>query len=281
VLKSHQADRIALTSIILQVITMNPWIYPKWQPLLLQQGLGSFDQIWEFEAEFVESPNVGRGGHSGVALVELVGEDGGIERLYLKRQANHLTHGLGPLQRFPTARREFKNLMALRGQGFSVPDVIFFGERRVGRDWQAILLTRELYGKISLWDLLQQNEGDARAKWEFRRGLITQVADLVRRLHDLGYRHGALYPKHLFVNCDKPGDAISLIDLEKMRKTPFRRRAQLMDLDALNRRTTWFSRTDRLRYLCRYLSAEANAPIVRQWWRALTRRALARQNKSS
>ena len=211
-------QRIALTSIILQVIPMNLWIHPDWQSALAERGLNSLDEFWTAEAELVETPNEGRGGTSGVSLLSLPDKNGQKTRLFLKRQVDHLTHGLGPIGRYPTARREFHNLQSLQKAGFQVPEIVGFGERRTGKGWQAILLTRELTERVSLWELLHSGiTGESRWAKE-KRALIRAIASVVRRLHQSGYRHGSLYPKHIFVDPKRMDAEPALIDLEKMRK---------------------------------------------------------------
>ncbi len=229
-----------------------------------------FADVWAYEADFVETPNCGRGGSSGVVTAVFAGPDGHETRIFVKRQSNHLTRALGPFFRKPTARREFQNLIRLKAAGFTVPEVLFFAEERLAVGWRAVLITSELSGRLALSELVQtwQQQG-----WPSRGDvsrLIDQIAGVSRALHDLGYRHGSLYAKHLFVDPLNLGAAIGLIDLEKMRRTPFRNRARRLDLDALNRRTMGFSRSDRLRFLKIYL-ARQEATLPKLWKELATR----------
>lgn len=61
----------------------------EWQALLEQNGLGSFEALWNLKADWFEEPNHQRGGWSGVSRIELKRPDGSICGAFLKRQQNH------------------------------------------------------------------------------------------------------------------------------------------------------------------------------------------------
>ena len=61
----------------------------------------------------------------------------------------------------------------------------------------------------------------------------------------------------------------TLDDLEKARKAAFRSKKQLHDLDKLNRYSNYWTRTDRLAFLLRYLGEETCNSEVRNFLKKL------------
>jgi tRNA A-37 threonylcarbamoyl transferase component Bud32 len=83
----------------------------------------SFNDWWNCQGDWVEPPNVRRGGESGVQRV--AGENGVL--CYAKRQVGHLHRTLQhPLGR-PTIVRETKALRAWARLGVRVPQVLYSG----------------------------------------------------------------------------------------------------------------------------------------------------------
>jgi hypothetical protein len=205
--------------------------------------LDSAEKLWILDLPAVDAPNLGRGGRSWVVRLELPGGVGG----YLKRQEGHLCRSPRRfLRRLPTALREFEALRRLARAGLPAARPLVFARRGD----QALLLTREIEAMGSLDEVMPALSGRPRA------GLVRELALLVRRIHDLGQRHGSLYPKHLLVTSIEP-PAFGLIDLEKSRPVLLRFRAQLRDLDQLSRRAgPEFSRADRWRFLRAYVDGD-------------------------
>lgn len=81
----------------------------------------SFEHFWNQQGEWVEAPNVRRGGESGVQRIN--NTDG--ELLYAKRQTGHIYRSwLHPFGR-PTVLREQDALLALTRLGVRVPQLFF------------------------------------------------------------------------------------------------------------------------------------------------------------
>ncbi len=227
---------------------------------LVRAGLDGFEVLWDLDLPLIEAPNEERGGRSGVALLDL----GADARYFLKRQEGHLTRSTRPpFRRIPTVEREWAALRRLAAAGIPAARPLFFG-RRGGR---AILLTEELRALGPL-DAVAAGLG-GRARLEIARALGSAVAGF----HDLGLRHGALYPKHLLVTAIDP-PAFGFIDLEKSRPAFPLERYRRHDLDALNRRSAAFGSGERLAFLRAYCRGrEERLPRL---WRALAARARAR-----
>lgn len=244
-----------------------------WSEVLQFNNLHDLDAIWGLEAEWFEEPNRRRGGWSGVSRIVLELPEGGEVAVFLKRQENHLRKTwLHPVIGEPTFRSEFRNILALRHAGIPTMEPLYYAERKVSQGWQSILMTRELSGYRPLDAVTDDWHSQGwTAKYPQRRALLREAARVVSNLHAARMVHRALYPKHLFVNIET--NAVSLIDLEKMRRVFFRQSAMQRDLDSLNRHAPRWSNTDRLRFLLAYLDEERVTPQVRKGWHMLSQRA--------
>ncbi|HGY89945.1 MAG TPA: lipopolysaccharide kinase [Planctomycetes bacterium] len=245
-----------------------------WVEALRARGWTDFDSLWRADLPDVEEPNRRRGGWSRVGRLVLAGTPG--RTVFLKRQENHRIRSFRhPFRGESTCAREWRNLVALRRVGFPVPRPIAFGERIRNGALQALLLLEEVPRARSLDRWIEEWE---KSGWPPPRELhaaIDAVAAVVGRLHRLGYRQGALYPKHVFLERTDDGVwRVSLIDMEKSRLTCLRARARLRDLDAFNRRTPGFTRSQRWRFLRGYGSGTSQD--VRRLFGKLARRAARR-----
>ncbi|MCP3672126.1 MAG: hypothetical protein GY814_17190 [Gammaproteobacteria bacterium] len=254
---------------------MKEFSIPQWQEILRHNQLDGFDALWELKADWFEPPNQRRGGWSGVVRIELNLPDGGTEAVFVKRQENHTRRTLRhPLRGEPTITSEIRNILALQAAEVPTLEPIFFGERLVGGNRRAILVTRELRGFRPL-DLVMQ--GWLQNGWSDhvleRRELLLVAARVLRKMHSHRLVHNALHPKHLFVRlheCAQP--EVRLIDLEKMRRAVTPARAARRDLDSLNRRAGVWSQSDRLRFLEAYLETDRLSGEGRSLWAWLAHR---------
>ncbi len=240
---------------------MTLYCNPSWKTTLQKQQLATFDQIWDFPIQWIDTPNQNRGGWSGVGCLEVLFGDKPVT-LFVKKQLNHTTRTvMHPLQGVPTFAKEFKAIRFLRAHGVATPNVVFFGQCRTSEGRQAILITEILAGYQPLdvifrgtLTLLQQRE------------LLRCIAQTIRRMHKLGIQHRALYAKHIFVKPSVHSFDVALIDMEKCRRMVFPPLQSVADLITLNYRTTGWNRTSRLYFLKRYFGlAHLNA-----WYKHLT-----------
>lgn len=167
---------------------------------------------WQWTGEWVEPPNHRRGGESGVQFVR----DADGMGYYIKRQRNFLFKSLRfPFGR-PTFLREARNLKRLNALGVATPELVHFDMRRAGGAWEAVLVTRELAGYVSL----DQGLNDNRWSVHTRARIYRLLAEHLLRMHRAAFKHGHLYPKEVFARCDG-ADAvpqIALMDLELGRR---------------------------------------------------------------
>jgi hypothetical protein len=85
-----------------------------------------------------------------------------------------------------------------------------------------------------------------------RNRLIEALASPVRKLHEKGFQHNCLYPRHLFIKETDIEIRVRVIDLEKNKWRPLGNKRRVRDLESLHRRTEGFTRSDRLRFLKAY-----------------------------
>lgn len=253
---------------------------PHWENILEYNNLSDFDSIWNLEAEWFEAPNKRRGGWSGVNRLELRDPSGyGTKSIFLKRQENHICRTmLHPLKGIPTFRREIKNLFKFNKLGLPTLSPIYYAERKTNSGFKSILITEELVGYKSLdeWSLIWHEQG-----WpckELRSRLMRDLSAIIRKIHKCGFRHGCLYPKHIFVkfaNEDLSRDQnieIRMIDLEKTRYWPFKKVCIVKDLSALNRHSQHWRTVERLKFYKLYLQLEHLDPKAKKLWQSFAKR---------
>ncbi|MGE8191130.1 lipopolysaccharide kinase InaA family protein [Pseudomonas sp. NPDC086278] len=202
-----------------------------------------FDYYWNQRGEWVEEPNVRRGGESGVQRVR--GSDGQL--LYAKRQTGHIYRSwLHPFGR-PTVLREQDALIGLRALGVRVPEIVFCGAQRDPvHKWRALLVTKSLDGfeEIEHWYAGGGRERHGEAVHE---RVLKDLAENLARMHKGRWQHSCIYIKHVFVRVTGEGESataeIALIDLEKCRQRLTAQRAAAHDMKQLRRHSS-FSDTD-------------------------------------
>ena len=166
----------------------------------------SFDKLWNMELTEVEAPNYRRGGWSGVCTLRE-----GDTLYYVKRQENHFKRTwtsfiVGEL----TFKLENHYMKAFKAKGVPALDSVYFEERRMGFKWQAILVTKELKDYTPLNEIYKSENA------EVLEPMLKEVGRTIRIMHDAGFVHRALHPKHLFINNHDSSD-VKFIDLEKVR----------------------------------------------------------------
>ncbi|MDX2354463.1 lipopolysaccharide kinase InaA family protein [Stutzerimonas xanthomarina] len=209
------------------------------RPLVLparEASTSTFQRWWNTQGEWVEEPNQRRAGESGVQRIRL--RDPQQPLLYCKRQIGHLYRSwLHPFGR-PTVLRELQALQAIGRLGVRVPEVVYCGTRQQAGQWQALLVTAELEGFISLEDWYQQGLGE-RFGTAVQERMLAAVGISLGCIHQAHWQHGCCYPKHIFLKVHGEGDAagvdVALLDLEKSRRRLRRTAAARHDLCQLRR----------------------------------------------
>jgi len=254
---------------------MQDYLADNWTALLEHNGLNSFDDWWQREADWFEEPNHRRGGWSGVSRVELKDKDGAIRTIFLKRQENHVARTfLHPLKGIPTFIREMHNILLLRDAKVAALTPIYFAARNIDGAQRAVLATEELDGFIPL-DTVDR----AALTIKQRNKLIKSVAELIQRFHAQRLQHNCLYAKHVFIKKTGTDFESRLIDLEKTKPRFLKDTGMKRDLDSFNRHAHGWSRTDRLRFLHYYLSAAGLELRLAEIWSLLVRRQVQRSKR--
>ncbi|RPH51003.1 MAG: inaA protein [Desulfobacteraceae bacterium] len=249
----------------------------KMRNLLKHNGLSSFELIWKIEGQFIEEPNYERGGWSGIVFHETRIQDGRQLRIIIKRQENHTFRSLlHPLRGTPTFFREYRNICRLEKKGIPTLEPLYYGERQINGNLQAVLVVRFLNGYRSLDDLLM--EAGKNEKFEFKSAL-DPVAEMTAKIHSFRFQHNCLYGKHIFVKTEKNGPAkVRLIDLEKMHLGLSRFSVAVHDLGALFRHASWPGDSWNL-FLQSYLNKAGLQSNEKKLYKALEKK-LKRKEKS-
>ncbi|GAA5131209.1 lipopolysaccharide kinase InaA family protein [Alloalcanivorax gelatiniphagus] len=240
-----------------------------WRVVFLTLGLDDLDAWWNLpDAERVDEPNLRYGGEMSVFRVRLADGEGRLHSLYIKRQRDQLRRGLAhPLRGEPTLVKEFRALNRCLRRGIPVARPVFF-DSVTGADGHryTVLVSLGLDGFESL-DRLDRLSLSPVQRWR----LVQDVADAVRYMHNQGFAHRNLYPKHIFVAW-RPSLGrfdVSFIDMEKARH-PAGNAHRLRDMESLSRRSKGVGLHDRLRFLQRYLGASHLSDLDRKLLRQLT-----------
>jgi hypothetical protein len=182
-----------------------------------------FDEWWNAPGEWVEEPNQRRNGWSGMMRLRI-----GARLYYIKKQCNHLFRSLRHPFGWPTAIREYQNILTLKALVLIVPEPVFHGARRNANGFEALLVTEELSGFSALND---QTGLDLPA----RETLAREVGRILGILHNAHLQHSCLYGKHVMARWQDAMPEIALIDLEKLRRPVLPWRAARHDLEQLKR----------------------------------------------
>ena len=219
------------------------------QQQMAHAGLESFESLWNIEQNWVEPINRRRQGWSGVTKLELPG----ITPLFIKRQENHNTRTLlHPLRGVPTYQRELDSILLFQKHDIPTLTPIYYGERIIDGNYQAILITVALEGYHNLLEV--NGQGDEQRT----RQALTELARVTRDMHDHGFAHYCLYPTHVFARFHDQSVDVRLIDLEKVRRDPLQERMRLKDLFCFLRHASDFTGEARSLFINHYLSFEKN-----------------------
>lgn len=234
---------------LIEMLTME-FLNPNWQVQLENNNDTRHEGIWKLnQNQWVETPNIRRGGWSGVCKALLNFSNAGQQNVFIKRQENHfyrsLKHGLTNRSTF---EREYTSIMQFEKLGIPTLDAIYFSTKKVDGKTQCILITKELEGYQSLEALYLPM-----LEKQKRRIVLESIALTMRKMHAHGYQHGNLYPKHIFVKLIANEKAETcFIDLEKTRKRLLKKSASIKDLGIFHRHLNHVSRSDRLRFFLTY-----------------------------
>jgi len=258
---------------------MTDYFGQKWQAILSANNLDNFDLIWNLKTDWFEEPNVRRGGWSGVVKVALDTPNGPAS-VFIKRQENHVTKTpLHPIKGRPTFEREFKNILRLRKHNLPTLEPVYFSKRTHNGDLQAILITKELEGYTSLDSVRFLSYGDLIADKAHKHRLLKAVADTLRSMHHYHFQHNCFYLKHVFVKAIDDDWSIRIIDLEKLKRTTFRKDAAFRDLFTLHRHAKGWSYQDHVKLFQYYVQETSLSAQSKTLWRLIEAKVLSKRDK--
>ncbi len=222
-----------------------------YQQIFAQHQLPDFEAIWAREITWFEPPNERRGGWSGVGKLVLQTDNGQSLSIFVKKQQNHGRKSwLHPVFGEPTFRREFQNLVFLQKRDIGAPKVVYYAEKLATK--QAILISENLADFVPL-DTINLTQ----LQLAQQKSLVKKIATEIKRFHDTGMVHRALYPKHIFVkNAESASDnttEIAVIDLEKARFSPLAWYRAYFDLAAFLRHAIGWQDESKLLLIKSYL----------------------------
>lgn len=242
-----------------------------YQAIFAQNQLHDFDAIWARAIDWFEAPNERRGGFSGVGKLFLHTSDGKSYTFFVKKQQNHGRKSWAhPVLGEPTFRREFRNLVFLQKRNIGVPVAVYYAENAAAN--QAILITEDLTNFVALDTINLSQLQPAQ-----QHNLIKKVASEIRRFHNAGMVHRALYPKHIFVKNAQSSvniaPEIALIDLEKARLSRLAWYRAYFDLAAFSRHAIGWDDRAKLLLIKNYLEKNELGFFDKLLSNMITRRA--------
>ena len=237
-----------------------------WRAVLHHNDFVDFDDLWGLDVPWHEPPNSAGNGWSGVCRIELKLPAGGQTGVYVKRQQNYRSRSmLHPLTGETTLAREYRNLQLFQACGIKTQQPVFFSQRRINGNTQAILLTEALDGYASLDVLLERWAKEGSSHSAERVLMLEALAEAVGHMHRQFIRHNCLYSKHILIKSVNMARLdIRFIDLEKAKRSPFRLMAVIRDLDQLKRNSRALTGDD-WRFFCEHYFKEWRYPALARW----------------
>ena len=116
-----------------------------------------------------------------------------------------------PFWRRPDAAVEYRNLVRVRAAGIAAVEPLAWGERRIGRRHETVLVTRAAEDSMPVRELLGTPDAPSAGK------LLAMAAALARRLHQERLWHRDLHAGNLLHAEGK----LVLVDLQKLVALPF------------------------------------------------------------
>jgi tRNA A-37 threonylcarbamoyl transferase component Bud32 len=237
-------------------MTQKNYINSEFLDVIKDNGFDDFETLWSLEAGWFEEPNKRRGGWSGVSKCQWTSSQGRKIDVFLKRQENHnaitLMH---PIKGVPTFAREMENIITYQACDIPTMTPVYFAQRKVKGDFQAMLVTESLEGYRSLEDYITEWEQSGWPAKNERKIIIDEIARIVALLHKNKLQHNCLYPKHLFMQYQQGTKPIvRFIDLEKTRLRRKKDAEIIRDLGTFYRHLGCARLKDQLYFMQQYFS---------------------------
>jgi hypothetical protein len=236
-------------------------VNPSFAELLRQNSLAGFGSFYSLPVgEIVKSVRKDR--FTSLITLKLDGND--FESYIKRSRYSILTDIWKGIRKFTRQRSSFLNeynaLILLAGSGVPTITPIAAGIKRKGLICQSFILTASLGETVKLADWAPQHLTVKEPRTEKdKRAVIESLARITRTMHESGINHRDYYLTHIHIKKDESREpALFVIDLNRAdirKRVPLRWRVK--DIAALNfsAPTSVFTRTDRMRFVKIYLSA--------------------------
>jgi hypothetical protein len=256
---------------------MKHFVSHHYDHLLKRHGLIAFEDFWDLPGNWVEEPNDRRGGWSGVSLHKASDGNGDSLSIFVKRQENHNYFSLRhPFKQRPTFFRDFSSIWLLKKIGVPTVEPVYYGERLINSNLQAVLATVALDGYRELNPLFR----DCVLSSAVRQAILHHIADAVRWMHNHRLQHGSLSGKHVMVKLgDDNSLDIRILDLEKMKRSWLQIRTAVCDLERFIRHTPTLTNADHaevVRHYARYMGRAERGRLVAMINQRLVRKCSTR-----
>lgn len=154
-------------------------------------------------------------------------------------------------------RAEWENQALFHHLDIPAAEVVAYGESSPGADYQGVVITREVRGTADL-DALYRARSSCFSDANWRRAVMSRLAEATRKLHSFGFVHNDLKWRNILVEAGED-PRVYLIDCPLGRKTlgPLLARGRVKDLACLDKHgKVQLSRSDRLRFYLSYKGHE-------------------------
>lgn len=240
-----------------------------YRKILEQNGLRKFSDFMTYDkGEVIKQIHCRTIMHS-----DLSSKDG-IQSVFLKRHSERNNAGeviRNLLSGFSISwgRKEWEVIKAFEESGIPTLTPIAAGEDISWFRQKSFLMTKGLeeYESLNLFINKHFIPPLTRDKIIKKRGIIKELAQLTKDMHDKGFNHRDFYLNHIFIRDDE-GKPIqwSILDLQRVdRRRWFRLRWIIKDLAALNYSalSPFITTTDRIRFL-KYYMPQSTASIYKR-----------------
>lgn len=208
------------------------YLAPEFREIFEQSGLASFGALWAQPRDFIDDVNERRGGWSAVSRLSL-GAPERPEVFYLARQENQYRYSLDKPLGASTYRFAVRGIERNLALGLPAVTIAAYGFRHIGGQQQGMLVTHAL--ESCSMEELHESGSD----WAAMLPLLRKTGETLYKMHAHRISHGALYPKHLYIN--PVSGCINLLDFERSRVCWTTRQAIKRDLKQMLKRIPWLS----------------------------------------
>lgn len=197
------------------------------EDFLAGHGLKEFDDFWQLPRTYIDDVNYRRGGWGAVSKLTLA--DGSSQKTYyVKRQENQFRYSLGRPLGALTYEHEVFAVLRNKSLHLAANNLVCWGVRRGADTTRGLIVSREIPAP-SLSDIIA-----SRPDWQALEPVLHRCGSQLLLMHQSAIQHGALYPKHIFLDL-MSGDT-QLIDFERARRRGSVRNAIKSDIKQLIKR---------------------------------------------